>query len=64
MESGISSTHMMRLSRALIIVSVSLLGQDAALEHARRVNLEHAEFRGGRYRTAIHPTFGLFEMEI
>ena len=34
---------MMRLSLALIIVSVSLLGQDAALEHARQVNLEHAE---------------------
>ncbi len=30
----------MRLSLALIIVSVSLLAQDAALEHARQVNLE------------------------
>ena len=38
----VSSAHMMRLSLALIIVSVSLLGQDAALEHARQVNLERA----------------------
>jgi hypothetical protein len=33
---------MMRWSLTLIIVSVSLLGQDAALEHARQVNLERA----------------------
>ena len=32
----------MRLSLALVLVSVSLLGQDAALEHARQVNLERA----------------------
>jgi hypothetical protein len=33
---------MMRRPLALIIVSVSLLGQDAELEHARQVNLERA----------------------
>jgi hypothetical protein len=32
----------MRWSFALVILSDSLLGQDAALEHARQVNLEHA----------------------
>ena len=33
---------MMRWLFALIAVAASLLGQDAALEHARQVNLEHA----------------------